>query len=91
MDNLHDGLDSIDGLELAEVPTEGEKRLLIEKVYTSTLDSEERAQFIEEINSCLSYKIYQNLEFSLEHFQQPIDQMVNYNQGDIKNFLRRIK
>lgn len=87
---IPENIDSIDGMELAEVPTQEEKQLLIALVYTSTLNESEREEKILEINNCLSYTIYAAMTYKLEMLQTPVDQCVNPSYKQIWNHIKKI-
>lgn len=78
------------GLEsFADCPHESEKQLLIKMVFTSTIEESSREAVILEINACETYAHYQRLFYSLENSQQSIHEIINPNQTDIRNHLRK--
>lgn len=73
----------------ADCPCENEKVILIKMVHRSTLCDNEKESVLLEIASCENYKHYQNLFYNLENVQQSIHEIINPNQTDIKNHLRK--
>lgn len=77
--------------EIEDVPTEGEKQILRKLVFTSTLNEDGKESALTSIESCVDYTRYQQLQHRLEALQTPLDQIVNPNQKDISNHLKKLK
>lgn len=75
--------------ERGDMPTEGEKKILNNMVFNSTLTEEKKVEALATINGCSSYALYQKIWDRLEDVQIPIDQIPNPNQKDITNHLRK--
>lgn len=76
--------------ERPDMPTEEEKKLLINLVFSSTLDEEKKIEALATINGCTNYSLYQKIQHRLESLQQPFDQIPNPNQADISKHLKNI-
>ena len=72
-----------------DIPTEEERQLLRNLLYNSDLTGSDRENTLTAIDTCQSYNKYQYIQHGLENRQVPIDQMVNYNQTDIINHMRK--
>lgn len=75
--------------EREDMPTEGEKKILVSLVYSSTLDEDKRMEALATINGCMNYPLYQRIQNRLESLQIPIDQIPNPSQKDITNHIRQ--
>lgn len=75
--------------ERNDMPTEDEKKILVNMVFNSTLDEEKRLEALATINGCASYSLYQKIQYRLESLQQPIDNIPNPSQKDINHHLRK--
>lgn len=70
-------------------PTEEEKALLRNLVYSSILEDDKRLKTIARINGCKDYDDYQKIQHGLEALQVPFDQKVNPSKKDINKELLR--
>jgi hypothetical protein len=70
-------------------PDQGEKKLLIDLVYSSDLSGDEREKAFEAIETCENYEKYQKIQHKLESRQKSLDEIQNPSQGDIKKHLRK--
>lgn len=87
---IDDTADS-DATNKHEVPTDGEKQLLKNLVFNSTLTEEQRQTALQWIENCLNYETYQKIQFRLEDLQLPLDQITNPNQKDISKHIKKLK
>lgn len=76
-------------VEIKDVPTEDERKILRDLVYNSDLDEGEKQQALEAIEFCNDYTRYQKIQHRLEARQKPIDQIVNPSQKDINKHLKK--
>jgi len=76
--------------EIDDVPTEPERQILRNLVYSSTLDGQAKESAMFSIETCNDYKLYEKIQHRLESLQQPFDQIPNPNQTDIKNHVKKI-
>lgn len=72
-------------------PTQDEKRILINLVYGTDMNDEEREKAFELIEKCDNYETYQKIQFRLEDRQFPLDQIQNPNQKDISKHIKKLK
>lgn len=72
-------------------PTEEEKRLLINLVYGTNMDDNEREKAFELIEKCDNYDTYQKIQYRLEDRQLTLDQIQNPNQKDISKHIKKLK
>ena len=72
-------------------PTQDEKRILINLVYGTDMNDEEREKAFELIEKCDNYETYQKIQFRLEDRQLPLDQIQNPNQKDISKHIKKLK
>ena len=72
-------------------PTQDEKRILINLVYGTDMNDEERDKAFELIEKCDNYETYQKIQFRLEDRQLPLDQIQNPNQKDISKHIKKLK
>lgn len=72
-------------------PTEDEKRLLINLVYGTNMDDNEREKAFDLIEKCDNYDTYQKIQYRLEDRQLPLDQIQNPNQKDISKHIKKLK
>ncbi len=73
-----------------ESPDEGERQLLRNLVYSSTLGDFEKELALQSIEACGDYKQYDKIKHRLEDLQQSFDEIPNPNQSDIKKQVRKI-
>lgn len=83
--------DSTNKHEIDDVPTEGERQILRNLVFNSTLSEEGKETAFSSIEACIDYTKYQQLQHRLEDIQLPFDQIVNPNQKDISTHLKKLK
>lgn len=76
--------------EIDDVPTDSERQILRNLVYSSTLDGPGKESAMFSIETCNDYKLYEKIQHRLESLQQPIDQMTNPGQKDISNHVKKI-
>ena len=76
-------------VEVVETPTEGERQILRNLVFNSTLNEEGKEAALSSIEACTDYKKYQQLQHRLEALQTPLDQVPNPTQKDISNHLKK--
>lgn len=72
-------------------PTQDEKRILINLVYGTDMNDEEREKAFELIEKCDNYETYQKIQFRLEDRQLSFDQIQNPNQKDISKHIKKLK
>lgn len=77
--------------DIVDVPTEGERALLRNLVFNSTLDENGKELALSSIEACDDYRKYQQIQFRLEALQIPLDQIVNPNQKDISKHIKKLK
>jgi hypothetical protein len=70
-------------------PTPVEKKLLIDLVYSSTLDEPKKTEALATIFGCTDYKLFERIEGRLRSVQPSIDQIVNPSQGDINKHIKQ--
>lgn len=75
--------------ERPDMPTEAEKKILVDLVWNTTLDEEKRLEALATINGCQDYRLYQKILDRLLSLQTPIDQIQNPLQRDINEHLRK--
>lgn len=73
------------------MPNEIEKRLLLSLVHTSDLGDEEKEEFRAMIRYCYDYKVFEQIQYKLEHRQQSIHQIQNPSQKEICRHLRKVQ
>lgn len=73
-----------------DVPEKGEKALLLDMVYTSTLNEDDRSVAMQRIHNCMSYKEYDMIKHRLEALQQDIDHVPNPSQKDINKHIKKV-
>jgi hypothetical protein len=73
----------------ADCPCSKEKSILIGMVYNTNLKDNEKETVLLQIDACENYTHYQQLFFYLEDNQKSIHEIINPNQTDIKNHLRK--
>lgn len=76
--------------EITDVPTEEERQMLRNLVYSSDLNNEEREGAMSAIDLCPDYEKYQKIQHRLEARQMGIDQIQNPSAKDIKNHVRKV-
>lgn len=69
-------------------PAPGEKKILIDLVYSSTLTDEKKQEALATIAGCVTYELFQRIEHRLRDVQPSIHEIVNPNQTDIKKHLK---
>ena len=70
-----------------EVPTQGEKDLLMKMV--ANIPQEDRGKAAASINGIKDYETYNKIQHRLEELQTPLDQVVNPSQADISKHLKK--
>ncbi len=70
-------------------PTPLEKKLLIDLVYSSTLDEAKKGEALATIFGCTDYKLFERIEARLRSQQPSIDEIVNPQQGDINKHIKK--
>lgn len=70
-------------------PTEEERKILRDLVFSSTLDDADKEIALTTIETCTDYKRYQAIQYRLEAVQKPLDQMVNPSQKDISKHIKK--
>lgn len=70
-------------------PDEGERQILRNLVYCSTLNDFERTLAMQAIEACGDYKAYDKIKHRLEDLQPTIDNIPNPNQGDINKHIKK--
>lgn len=70
-------------------PTEDERAILRNLVFSSTLDEAGQEMALSSIEACTDYKRYQQLQYRLESLQKPIDQVTNPSQKEINKHLKK--
>lgn len=70
-------------------PTEDERKILRDLVFSSTLDDADKEIALTTIETCTDYKRYQAIQYRLEAVQKPLDQMVNPSQKDISKHIKK--
>ena len=73
-----------------DIPTDIDKKPLISLVYSSTLDEDKKEMALEKIALCTSWAEFDKIEARLEDCQPSIDEVVNPNQTDIKNHIKKL-
>lgn len=76
--------------EITDVPTEGERQLLRNMVFSSDLTESEKSQVLESIETLQTYGKYQFIEFHLQSRQQAFDTIPNPNHTDINKQVKKI-
>lgn len=76
--------------EREDMPTEGEKKILVNMVFSTTLTDDKKQEALATINGCTTYKLYQAILDRLTDLQIPIDQIQNPSQKDINNHLKKV-
>jgi len=76
--------------DFSNIPTEGEKKMLVALVYSSNLDEETKIKTLEIINNCTDYKKYQLIQNKLESVQQGYDDVANPSATDAKKIVKKI-
>lgn len=74
--------------DFSDVPTQGERQLLINLVYSSDLEDAEKEQCLASIQTLQTYGKYQYLETNLLARQLPLDQIQNPSQKQINRHLK---
>lgn len=75
---------------LNDVVDEGDRKLLVNLVYTSDMTDEEKVLALEHVNNCQDYTLYQKLQHRLEERQPSFNQIVNPSATDAKKAVRKI-
>ena len=70
-------------------PTEDERKILRDLVFSSTLDDADKQVALATIETCSDYKRYQAIQYRLESVQKPLDQITNPSQKDISKHIKR--
>lgn len=70
-------------------PTEDERKILRDLVFTSTLDDADKEVALTTIETCTDYKRYQAIQYRLESVQKPLDQIINPSQKDISKHIKK--
>jgi hypothetical protein len=73
-----------------DIPDEGEKQLLRDLVFSSTLDESQRLGTLEKIEQCMDYKQYDLYRNKLESVQSGYDDVPNPNSTDAKKMVKKI-
>ena len=73
-----------------EIPTEGERQILRNMVFNSTLDEEKKIATLEKIENCNTYMQYQLYQHKLEDVQLAYDEVPNPNSTDAKKAVKKI-
>ncbi len=79
------------GYGIENIPTEGEKKLLISLVYDTDLSEKEQEDAFVAINNVNSYKAYEAIQHRLESRKKPFETKVNPSQKDINNKLKAVQ
>jgi hypothetical protein len=80
--------EEMDDTERPDMPTEGEKKILVNMVFTSTLLEDKKLEALATINGCGDYKLYNSILARLSDLQPSIHEIPNPNQTDINRHLR---
>jgi hypothetical protein len=70
-------------------PTESERAILRDLVFSSTLDDADKEIALTTIETCTDYKRYQAIQYRLEAVQKPLDQILNPSQKDITKHIKK--
>lgn len=73
-----------------EIPTPGERQILRDMVFNSTLNDQQRLATLEKIENCMTYKQYDIYRIKLEAVQTGFNDVVNPSQKDINKEVKRI-
>jgi phage recombination protein Bet len=76
--------------DFSNIPTEGEKKMLVALVYSSTLEEEQKIATLEIINNCMDFKKYQLIQHKLESVQSGYDDVANPSATDAKKIVKKI-
>lgn len=68
-------------------PTPGEKKILIDLVYSSTLTDDKKQEALATIAGCVDYNLFQRIEMRLKDLQPSIHEIVNPSQKQINKHL----
>ncbi len=79
----------MDDTERPDMPTEGEKKILVNMVFTSTLSEDKKLEALATINGCGDYKLYNSILARLSDLQPSIHEINNPSPGDINRHLRK--
>jgi phage recombination protein Bet len=82
--------DLLNDPEFDDIPDEGEKQLLRDLVFSSTLDESQRLGTLEKIEQCMDYKKYDLIRNKLEMVQAGYNDVPNPNATDAKKAVKRI-
>jgi hypothetical protein len=75
---------------LENCPKPDEKRMLIQLVYSSTLDEAKRIEALATIAGCVDYDLFARIEARLRDLQPSIHETVNPSQSQINQHLRDV-
>lgn len=76
-------------IERPDMPTEGEKKILVNLVFTSTLSDDKKMEALATINGCENYKLYQQIQARLEDLQPSVHEIQNPSQKQINKHLSK--
>lgn len=75
--------------DIENVPTEGERKILRDLAFSSTLDEQKKEEALAMIEGCGNYGLYDKIRYRLESLQPGIDEIPNPSQGNINEHLKR--